>query len=93
MARGGFGEGEIVGAEVLRNLRIRSGNAKIADKLNGGVEYKEMTIAAKSLAGKFNKGGFYTVDDGHKAWKVVFTGGSASELYFKVAEELRAIPN
>ncbi|HZC53624.1 MAG TPA: hypothetical protein VE441_14150 [Mycobacterium sp.] len=81
-----------MGAEILRNVRIRSGSTKIADKLNGGVEYKEMNVSAKGLAGKFKRGGFYTVDDGHKAWKVMFVNGSASELNFKVAEELKAIP-
>jgi hypothetical protein len=81
-----------VGATIIRNVRIRAGSTKIADKLDGGVEYKEMNISAKNLASKFKKGGFYTVDDGHKAWKVMFTSGSATELNFKVAEELPRIP-
>jgi hypothetical protein len=51
-----------------------------------------MAISAKGLAGKFKKGGYYTVDDGHKAWKVMFISGSATELSFKVAEELHGIP-
>jgi hypothetical protein len=46
MARAVLNE-ETVDAEVLRNVRIRSGSTKIADKLNGGVEYKEMNICAK----------------------------------------------
>jgi hypothetical protein len=88
---GWVGEGT-VGAQIIRNVRIRSGNTKIADKLSGGVEYKEMNISANGLAGKFKKGGFYTVDDGHTAWKVMFTSGTATELNFKVAEELKAVP-
>jgi len=82
-----------VGAEIIRNVRIRSGSSKIADKLSGGVEYKEMHVSGKKLAGKFKKGAFYTVDDGHKAWKVMFVSGSDAGLDFKVAEELKAIPS
>ena len=81
-----------MGATIIRNVRIRSGKTKIADKLSGGVEYKEMQISAKKLAAKFKKGAFYTVDDGHKAWKVMFISGDADSLDFKVAEELKTIP-
>ncbi len=73
---------------IIRNVKISSGNGTVEQGLEGNLEYKQIDLSVKpGLAGKLKNGAFYTLTDGTKTWKAVYSGTDGSLVHFKVAEE------
>lgn len=72
---------------ILRNVKITDATKTIEQGLSGNLEYKQIDLTVKSgVSTKLKKGAFYSLTDGSKRWKAMYTGGDTKMVHFQVTE-------